>query len=507
MGEPICDTILLESSGNPSTTKVSGIFSQCDRRNKNGRVYRRALWEKILNDPKIKDQLANRQMVGELGHPVDEDRIETLPERISHIVTSLKLMPDGSIIGEAEILDTPMGKILKTLYDAGVKMGVSSRGYTETEASSYTEEVPDDYNLVTFDFVLDPSSQEAFPIKEQYRKSFRAALTEAQSKISKKFYSYLEGFAPIDAPANTPVEAPVVDCSAECPVVSKEADPVPENEVFSFATIKIKDGDIEKLFGKLCASFGETFNLNLVENSYIEVSPKVNSRDILIDYIELKNFLNSVDFIELEEFMINYGGKTTVVENKKPVVREDAVIVSDIDCIPRVKLEAAISLAEDLAAYARSAEDIIAQLRTIIANLEQELADANTVAQTAKSDYEELCGKCDQNAVAYEELNKKYDSTCKELEETNQQLTLACDLVEELRNLYNNSEQMNVELSDKLTSVSESTKKFTVSDSRKMSQFPSKNKPVAKFEESAEEKAPTYSSSLSSIIERMFNGK
>lgn len=499
MFKPICDVIpLTESVNDSSITKVSGIFSQCDKLNKNGRRYTRNLWERILSNPKIQEQLANRQMVGELGHPIEEERIETLPERISHVVTSLKLMPDGRVIGEAEILDTPMGKILKTLYEAGVKIGISSRGYTQTE--SYSEEVPDDYELVTFDFVLDPSSQEAYPIKEQYRKPFRKALTEAKSKIGNDLYSYLEGFAPseeekeVDFPVNEPDNTEI----------SLEITNTPKN---TMASISIKDGDIEKLYGRLCSEFNKIFDLTLNENLSISVYPKEDSEDTLIDFIELKNFLNSIDFIELDEFIITYGGKVTVIENKKPVLREEAVIVSDIDCVPRVKLEAAIALAEDLADYARTAEDIIAQLRVTIAGLEAELAEANTTAQVAKSDYEELNAKCSSDKEAFDDINAKYLSTCDELEDSNQRLTLACDLIEELRNLYNNSEKENGELSAKLTSVSESVKKFSISDSRKRSQYPSKNRPVAKFEESVEDKKFDYSSSLSSIVERMFSGK
>lgn len=498
MSKPICDTILLtESTGGSSVTKVSGIFSQCDKRNKNGRIYRRSLWERILNEPRIQEQLNNRQMVGELGHPIEEERIETLPERISHVITSLKLMPDGRVIGEAEILDTPMGKILKTLYEAGVKIGISSRGYTETE--SYSEDVPDDYELVTFDFVLDPSSQEAYPIKEQYRKPFRKALTEAKSRISKDLYSYLEGFAPVDNEDSSTVENKPVEEDISLEVVD-----APKNTT---ASISIKDGDIEKLYGRLCAEFGQIFDLTLNENLSITVCPKVDSKDILIDFIELKNFLNSIDFIELDEFIITYGGKVTVIENKKPVLREEAVIVSDVDCVPRVKLEAAIALAEDLAAYARSAEDVIAQLRNIIAELEAELAEANTTAQVVKSDYDELNAKCVADKETLDDISAKYNLTCDELQNSNQQLTLACDLIDELRNLYNNSEKEKEELSSKLTSVSESVKKFTVSDSRKRSQYPSKTHPVAKFEEAKEEKTLAYSSSLSSIVERMFSGK
>lgn len=174
---------------------VSGIFSQADTLNRNGRVYSYKLWESILKQPELKRALKDRTMVGELGHP---EQLETTPVQISHIVTKLELHSDGTVYGEAEILDTPSGRILKTLYEAGVKVGISSRGYLDEGYNLYPDAnnnlmVPEDgYELITFDFVIDPSSPDAYPqIKESAARELNTILCENRSRVNSDIAAFI----------------------------------------------------------------------------------------------------------------------------------------------------------------------------------------------------------------------------------------------------------------------------------------------------------------------------
>lgn len=184
---------------------VAGSFSKANVRNGNGRVYKTHLWQKLLSRPDIKAAIAERRMLGELGHP---DRIETTPTNVSHIITKLELQPDGNIYGEAEILDTPSGKILKTLYEAGVKMGISSRGFLPEGSNLYPEGkdlvVPDDFELVTFDFVIDPSSPGANPtVKESVKTNLAAILTEGREKVNSEIANFIDGLNVLNEDTNT----------------------------------------------------------------------------------------------------------------------------------------------------------------------------------------------------------------------------------------------------------------------------------------------------------------
>ena len=139
--------------------KIKGIFMQADIKNKNGRVYPMEILQKEVTRYN-KEFINENRAYGELGHP--EGPTINL-ERASHMITAL--YPDGNnFIGEAKILSTPMGNIVKTLMDEGAKLGVSSRGMGSLEekkdGASY---VRNDFYLATAaDIVSDPSAPSAF---------------------------------------------------------------------------------------------------------------------------------------------------------------------------------------------------------------------------------------------------------------------------------------------------------------------------------------------------------
>ena len=139
--------------------KIRGIFMQADIKNKNGRVYPMEILQKEVK--RYNEEFINeKRAYGELGHP--EGPTINL-ERASHMITAL--YADGkNFIGEAKILATPMGEIVKTLMDEGAKLGVSSRGMGSLEekkdGASY---VRNNFYLATAaDIVSDPSAPSAF---------------------------------------------------------------------------------------------------------------------------------------------------------------------------------------------------------------------------------------------------------------------------------------------------------------------------------------------------------
>ena len=138
--------------------KIKGIFMQADIKNRNGRVYP---MEVLSNEVAKynKNFIKENRAFGELGHP--DGPIVNL-ERVSHMITSLT--PDGkNFIGEAKIMSTPMGEIVKNLMDEGAKLGVSSRGMGSLNQKNGANYVRDDFYLATAaDIVADPSAPNAF---------------------------------------------------------------------------------------------------------------------------------------------------------------------------------------------------------------------------------------------------------------------------------------------------------------------------------------------------------
>ena len=138
--------------------KIKGIFMQADIKNKNGRVYPMEILQKEVKRYN-KEFINEKRAYGELGHP--EGPTVNL-ERASHMITAL--YPDGkNFIGEAKVLSTPMGEIVKSLMDEGAKLGVSSRGMGSLEQKNGANYVRDDFYLATAaDIVSDPSAPSAF---------------------------------------------------------------------------------------------------------------------------------------------------------------------------------------------------------------------------------------------------------------------------------------------------------------------------------------------------------
>ena len=149
---------LVEDNGGKKSYKIKGIFLQSDLKNRNGRVYPKQVLEHEV--ARYNREFINKKRAfGELGHP---DGPTVNLERVSHMITSLT--PDGkNFIGEAKIMDTPYGKIVKGLIDEGAQLGVSSRGMGSIIQRNGANYVKDDFYLATAaDIVADPSAPDAF---------------------------------------------------------------------------------------------------------------------------------------------------------------------------------------------------------------------------------------------------------------------------------------------------------------------------------------------------------
>ena len=150
--------VLIEENNGKKNLYIEGIFLQSEIKNRNGRVYPYEVLNREVqryNEQYVKSGRA----LGELGHP---DGPTVNLDRVSHKIISLK--SEGSnFIGKAQVLDTPMGKIAKSLLEEGVRLGVSSRGMGSLEERNGANYVRDDFMLATAaDIVADPSAPDAF---------------------------------------------------------------------------------------------------------------------------------------------------------------------------------------------------------------------------------------------------------------------------------------------------------------------------------------------------------
>ena len=201
---------LVEETNGKKSYKIKGVFLQSDIKNRNGRIYENDILSKEV-DRYSKEFIDKKRAFGELGHP---DGPTVNLERVSHMITSLK--PEGkNFIGEAKVMDTPYGKIVKGLIDEGAQLGVSSRGMGSLVQKNGANYVGKDFYLATAaDIVADPSAPDAFvegimenkewvwdngvikaqdieEYKEHIQEAKRLKLAEAKVKVFKNFIEKL----------------------------------------------------------------------------------------------------------------------------------------------------------------------------------------------------------------------------------------------------------------------------------------------------------------------------
>ena len=150
--------VITEGTGVDKKLYIEGVFLQSELKNRNGRVYPFQVLEREVNRYN-EEYVKTKRALGELGHP---DGPTVNLDRVSHRITELR-SEGNNFMGKAQILDTPMGKIAKSLLGEGVQLGVSSRGMGSIDRREDTAYVMDDFMLATAaDIVADPSAPDAF---------------------------------------------------------------------------------------------------------------------------------------------------------------------------------------------------------------------------------------------------------------------------------------------------------------------------------------------------------
>jgi len=174
---------------------VEGNFGIINKKNRNGRTYKKDLWEKVMNSPDFKRKMGDRSYLGEADHP---PTFHASLARASHVLTDLRLEGDD-LKGKVDVLDTPSGRVLGVLFKAGVNVGISSRGAGSLVKEGSKVFVNDkDYRFGGFDFVTEPSAQNAYPkvseaLTEECKGEICQILQEGADEViqEKDYYSKL----------------------------------------------------------------------------------------------------------------------------------------------------------------------------------------------------------------------------------------------------------------------------------------------------------------------------
>ena len=201
---------ITEDKNGKKNYAIEGVFMSAEQKNRNGRIYPRAVMEKAV-DAYNTTQVVPGRAVGELNHP--EGPTVNL-DKVSHKIENLD-WSGNNVMGKATILNTPMGEVVKGLLDGGVKLGVSTRGMGSLQRGNDAMIVKDDFILNAVDIVQDPSAPSAFvngvmegvewvwnngiieqraieKMETEIKKAPRANLYETQVREFKNFLSLLK---------------------------------------------------------------------------------------------------------------------------------------------------------------------------------------------------------------------------------------------------------------------------------------------------------------------------
>ena len=167
----VCQDLLTEEEKRDikenNAVYLSGVMQRCDEKNGNGRIYPGKILRREVQN--YMDIVKENRACGELDHP--EDSVVNL-KNASHMVKSL-WWEGNDLFGKIKVLSTPAGKILESLINDGVKLGISSRGLGSVSESNQGTIVEDDFQLICFDIVSEPSTQGAFMMMNEAKtKSF-----------------------------------------------------------------------------------------------------------------------------------------------------------------------------------------------------------------------------------------------------------------------------------------------------------------------------------------------
>lgn len=381
---------------------------------RNGRKYSEQLWENVFSNPIMQEKIKNGVCFGELGHPEDRTEID-----MSKVAVCMPEAPkkdkDGHLIGYFDILDTPNGRILKTLCDYGSTLGISSRGtgdlYTDDDGEEAVD--PETYDCECFDIVLVPAVESArltFTEGLNKGKSMRQALTESLENASEDDRKVMK-----EALDNLNIK---LDSNSE---KSSDIESESLEQTNNETTEAIDDGNDE-----LVKSLQEA----LSEKS--ELEERVNSLQKQLAVSDTK--VNKLEE-DLEKSKSTIIRLTSLARNSRELTKKISTLneelknkQQEIDNLSKEKQEVNETSSNELNESLASKEETIKSLNENLETLrthEKELQDLN------------------------ESLEKKLSDSSKLVEELNDKVTKSNKLVEGYKNLSNKAVSKYIELKAK----------------------------------------------------------
>lgn len=448
--------------------RLEGPCADCFNPTRNNRKYGLQLWKNVFNNDIVKESLATHTLFGELDHP--EDRFECLAKNACICMTDYKIDEDAGIVyGGFDILDTPQGRILKSLIDYGSQMGVSSRGEGDIIQGEDGEEVdPDTYDFSCFDVVSTPAVKKArqtvVESVEQGRKK-RNLLESIQKEIDN-----CNSVETLNAIERTVTNADIPNLSRIKRSINNKKSQIVEGKTISSNAIKNKE--ISK--NRRTKTISENINTDIISIS--ELNRKVKAYKLREQHLAKTINIYKAKIDELTTELENTNRSLTESNNKrKQAVRANRALTNElnqsnenIDLLEDVKLQ--LSQKNDSnKQFIRESKEEIRQLKQTISKLQEQvnsltaqLDESTEIIESYKSRQKQLKDSLQesQNKLAnqktkFVEQNEIINNQDEDYSDLNNSYTTLENDYNSLLEQFNMLQRRNEELEDVNTSLQE----------------------------------------------------
>jgi hypothetical protein len=449
-----------------------GPIATCNESTRNGRRYNRELWEKALNDELFHEKIANKCLFLELGHP--QDREETDMSKVCACIPEMPKIINGDLCACVDILDTPNGRILKTLCDYGFVPGVSSRGSGDVMPNNDVD--PDTFYLETFDCVAIPAVKRARGVMceslDKNAVNLKKALTESINKASEEDKAIMKETLEnldIDIEASEEVKEELVEKKLtvdEIPwdpeenpdVLTEDTDEeeTSEEEVEAEeveAIEEIPEEPIEEPVGEseeviVDVDSSEEVTVNTVADAIEQLQEYDDETEVQFEPIEIEGKEYNID--KLETFVDEEENILVVGVNCEEAEENSDDTDSNIEAQPEETPVETVDSAEDENESAEDAgdEEVIESLKEMVRQkeaLETEISDLRKAKSVGDAKEKELQEKLNRYRTAFRTTSAeaaKVPELQSKVKELTEQLTQAQNNVKTLTEKVNKAQQL-----------------------------------------------------------------
>jgi hypothetical protein len=489
--------------------RLYGPIATCKEKTRNGRGYNKELWERALSDEIFKEKLATKSLFLELGHPADRE--ETDMTCVCACIPEMPKIVNDDLYAYVDILDTPNGKLLKTLCDYGFVPGISSRGSGDIMANDEVD--PETFFLETWDIVQLPAVKKARlamcesfdgkkPLKAVLQESYDAAndedkkvMKESLENLDIKLDEAIEDEIPIEDP-----DAPIEETLVEAEETAEETEEVPAEEVEASV-------EEEKPVEEPVEEAPEALTVGAFADELKDYDKELSLewKPIVIDGKEYP--IEAVSFDNSEEGKILAEVSYALPEEENTINDEEAVAEEPAEKEPEVPAEEAGDAGED--EVIESLKEAVRQ-KDLLENEVRDLKNQKTVSDAEVQGLKEELEKYKGGFMRVSELASKSTSLDKENKSLKEQLNLKDIEVKDLKTKIENHTSLTESVNAEKAAVKDLTEKLAKVQAEAEETEKSLNEELATARKKASDRAnlaKSYKAKYDAVIERYVANK